>query len=113
MEWNITIRHHLTNHRPRKESEQNWFRRQPSIYSTIQIAWQAKDERGKQYSHQRRIDKCAIKKVTEILLENAESLNVSPSFHFLWLKIRDLVGSISGIGDQSLRENPRNMLNLW
>jgi len=54
MNWKIIIRHYKSNHRPRKENEFNWFRRQSSIESAIINATEAKGERGKQYSHQRK-----------------------------------------------------------
>ncbi len=47
MDWKIIIRHYKSNHRPRKDNEHDWFRRQSSIESAIIIATEAKDERGK------------------------------------------------------------------
>ncbi len=85
MDWKIIIRHYKSNHEPRKENEHNWFRRQPSIESAIKNATEAKDERGKQYSHQRRIDKNAMREAKTVLLENADEIEKSKSFHHLWL----------------------------
>jgi len=99
MDWKTIIRSYSINSRPRKEVEFNWFRRQSSIESAIISATEAKDERGKQYSHQRRIDKNAIREAKTILLENADDIKKSKSFHHLWLLIRDLIKPISGIGD--------------
>jgi hypothetical protein len=97
MDWKTIIRSYSINSRPRKEVEFNWFRRQSSIESAIISATEAKNERGKQYSHQRRIDKNAIREAKTILLENADDIKKSKSFHHLWLLIRDLIKPISGI----------------
>lgn len=99
MDWNVIIRHYKSNHRPRKENEHNWFRRQSSIESVITNATEAKDERGKRYSHQRRIHKNSIREAKTVLLENADDINKSDSFHRLWLLVRNLIRPISGIGD--------------
>lgn len=99
MDWKIIIRHYKSNHLTRKGNEHDWFRRQPSIESAIINATEARDERGKRYSHQRRIGKNAIREAKTVLLENADEIEKSKSFHHLWLLIRDLISPISGIAD--------------
>lgn len=99
MQLKVFIRHYSKYHRPNKESEFDWFENQSSLESAIINAAEAKNERGKQYSHQHRVNNTAISNAKFILLENANNIEKIDSFHNLWLLLNKLIKPINGIGE--------------
>lgn len=99
MEFKKTIRSYKLNNRPKKQKEINWFRQQPSLETAIDLATKAKNENGKQYSHQWRIPKIAISKANKLLLERHYTLKNCKSFHELWLLLRKNLMPIHRIGE--------------
>ena len=99
MNLKVFIRHYKANYRPNKENELDWFENQPSFESAVINAAEAKDERGKMYSHQCCVNTMSIKNAKAELLENNDNLERSDSFHSLWLMLNRLIKPISGIGE--------------
>ncbi len=99
MNLKVFIRHYKANYRPNTENEFDWFENQPSFESAVINASEAKDERGKMYSHQCCVNAMSIKNAKAELLENIDNLEKSDSFHSLWLLLNRLIKPISGIGE--------------
>lgn len=99
MNLEAIVRHYITNYRPHKQTEFNWFRSQPSLESAIKIAAKAEDHRGKRYSHQSRVTQKAMQAASRLLLEKHDELQKCKSFHELWQRIRTFLGLITGIGE--------------
>ena len=93
MNLEAIVRHYITNYRPHKQTELDWFRRQLSLESAIKIAAKAEDHRGKRYSHQSRITTKAMRK-PRLLLEKHEYAEVQ-SFHELG-NASNILGAITG-----------------
>ncbi len=99
MNLEAIVRHYITNYRPHKQTELNWFRRQPSLESAIKMAAKAEDHRGKRYSHQSRITQKAMQEASRLLLEKHDVLQRCKSFHELWQRIRIFLSLVTGIGE--------------
>jgi len=98
MNWDTIIRHYSSRHRPNKQNELNWFRRQPSLEAAINLAARAENDRGLRYSHQYRITRKAIQEANRLLLEHHDELQKSKSFHELWLLLKNVLGAVGGLG---------------
>lgn len=66
--WAAILRHYDAHHRPRVEQERAWFASAWSIEEAITRASLATDERGKRFSHQRRIPQGALQEARTALL---------------------------------------------
>lgn len=105
MSWETIIRAYKLRNRPHKQTELNWFRRQPSLEAAISVAAKAETEprdgkeRGLRYSHQRRITRKAIQEANRLLLETHDELQTCKSFHELWVLIRKTLEPAVGIGE--------------
>jgi hypothetical protein len=99
MNLEALVRHYITHYRPHKQTELNWFRRQPSFEATISMAAKAENERGLRYSHQYRITRKAIQEANRLLLEKHDVLQKCKSFHELWQRIRIVLDKVTGLGE--------------
>ena len=99
MNLETIVRHYISNYRPHKQTELNWFRRQSSLEAAINVAAKAENERGLRYSHQYRITRKAIQEADRLLLEKHDVLERCKSFHELWQRIRIILGTVKGLGE--------------
>jgi len=84
---------------PNLKAQLDWFRRQPSLFSTIENASLARNSAGKRYSHQRRIKRTALHQAKTILLANIVLIEKAKNFDGLISLIDELVISVHGIGE--------------
>lgn len=99
MKLATTVRHYISTYRRLKQTELDWFRRQPSLEAAIKVAARAENEQGLRYSHQYRITRKAMQEAERILLENHDYLQKCKSFHELWQLIRKILGTVTGLGE--------------
>ncbi len=99
MNLEAIVRHYISNHRPHKQIELNWFRQQPSLETAINVAAKAENERGLRYSHQYRITRKAIQEANRLLLEKHDVLQKCKSFHELWQRIKIILETVKGLGE--------------
>jgi hypothetical protein len=100
MKWDAIVRHYLTNYQPGSEQELNWFRAQPSVASAIKMASLAiRDEKGKRFLHQRRINRFVLFESESILLSAESAISKAKSFDELFGLIKNLLQDIKGLGE--------------
>src|SRR2546421_1136352 len=99
MNLEAIVRHYITHYRPYKQTELNWFRRQPSLEAAIKIAAKAENEYGKRYSHQYRITRKAMQEASRLLLEKHDVLQRCKTFHELWQRIKLILEAVTGLGE--------------
>lgn len=93
------IRHYLQHFQPLHDHELMWFRNQGSLEDVLRLAGQAQDDRGRRYSHQRRIKSDAIREATKRLTDAHDDLQGCSSFHELWSAVGLFLKPIQGIGE--------------
>jgi hypothetical protein len=99
MKLEAIIRHYLLHYYPDHDSELRWFGAQPSLEDAMRVAGRAQDDRGKRYSHQRRIKRKSIADATDHLIELHDNVRHCSSFHELWNLIRRELETAGGIGE--------------
>lgn len=99
MNLEAIVRHYISNYRPHKQTELNWFRRQSSLEAAINVAAKAENEQGSRYSHQYRITLKAIQEAKRLLLEKHDVLQRCKTFHELWQRIKIILEMVKGLGE--------------
>jgi hypothetical protein len=91
------VRHYVFNFQPVHEHELVWFRNQASLEDALRFAAHAEDDRGRRYSHQRRIKRQAITHAFRALADVQDDLQNCLSFHELWNLIGSCLAAIKGV----------------
>lgn len=93
------IRTYTTQIRPRVNEELNWFRQQPTLREALRLAALAINNKGKRYSHQRRLSKTVLEQARDILLENEKEIRRSQDFDGLFALLERLLLPVKGLGE--------------
>jgi hypothetical protein len=96
--WQSILRHYDTHHRPRVENERSWFASSASLDDAINKAALALDQRGKRFSHQRRIPKQVLQEARGALLAAKEEIKNARGFDDLLLIVTDHLRDVHGTG---------------
>lgn len=99
MNLKVITQHYISNIRPHKEPELNWFRQQPTLGAAIEYAALAIDHKGKRYNHQRRLKKVNLERSRELLSANEKLLRQCKNFDELKTLIHGLLESVDGVGE--------------
>jgi hypothetical protein len=92
------VRHYILYKRPRAQDELESFRSRP-FEEALERAAQAKDERGKRFSHQTRLEGSQLRKAKNILLDAAKEICRCKSFDDLHNLIKKRLDGIRGLGE--------------
>jgi hypothetical protein len=93
------VRDYLVVYQPIHEQELTWFRNQSSFEGALRLASHAEDERGRRYSHQRRIKSRAIIEAFRVLADSHDDLEQCSSFHQLWELVGSRLAPIEGVAE--------------
>jgi hypothetical protein len=96
--WPAILRHYDQHYRPRVEQERAWFASSRSLDEAISRAALATNERGKRFSHQRRISKQSLIEARDALLQNKERINNAKDFDNLFTITTDSLRDMCGVG---------------
>jgi hypothetical protein len=92
-------RHYIKHFRPKKQSELDWFKNQPTLGSAIIFAALAQDCRGKRFRHQTRIKKTVLEQAKERLLSLSNEIRDCRNFDELLMLIESNLDDIRGVGE--------------
>ncbi len=92
------VRHYTWHYRPWAQDELERFSNLP-FGEAIERAALAKDERGKRFSHQRRLRGSVLRKARNILVDAAKELWRCPSFDQFHRLIQELLNGMRGLGE--------------
>jgi hypothetical protein len=92
------VRHYILHYLPRAQEELESFRSQP-FEEALERATLAKDERGKRFSHQRRLEGSQLRKAKSVLLDAAKELRRCKSFDQLHKLLKKHLNGIRGLGE--------------
>ncbi len=95
----VSIRHYISNHRVRHQTELDWFRNQPTLTKAIEVSAMATNQHGKRLSHQRRLKKVVLEEAKDTLWEAENALKECKNFEILLECIEIRTRSICGIGE--------------
>jgi hypothetical protein len=93
------VEHYQKWYRPKSEAELDCFRRQTTLASAVALASVAEDDRGRRFSHQRRLKTPDLARSQRKLLANVASVEQQKSFARLHERLEKLVGHLSGLGE--------------
>lgn len=95
----MLLRYYDANGRKRARAELEWFRSQASLEAAVRFAAVATDERGKRYSHQRRISGASLDEGGRRLASRIAAIRKTHDFDKLFRLISDAVDGVRGLGE--------------
>jgi len=93
------VRTYIAQIRPRAQAELDWFRKQLTLNSAIELAALAINSEGKRYCHQRRLKRENLERAKTVLLANSDFIRKCGSFDELFTLIEMTLQEIGGIGE--------------
>lgn len=99
MDEQTILRHYARYYRPRNQAHLHWFRSQPTLEAAIEKAALSEDERGKRYSHQRRIKRDALQKAVRMLSLARADIARCKNFQELFDLVENTLVPIVGVGE--------------
>jgi hypothetical protein len=93
------VRLYRIHNRADSEKEIKFFRDMPSFELAVHHAALATDDRGKRYSHQRRISQSPLKSAKQILAKSFSKIEKCGSFHELYSWLAEALGAVHGLGE--------------
>jgi hypothetical protein len=99
IDWHTLVRHYRAKYLPNHCAEIQWFEGQSTLAAAIAKAAFAEDDRGRRYSHQRRIQKNALKTSFQALRSREDAIRRCRSFDELHELILNALKNVSGIGE--------------
>lgn len=97
--YKAIVRTYISQIRPHAQAELDWFKQQPTFSSAIRLASLAINNKGKRYSHQRRLQKIHLQEAEAILMANANYLRKCECFDDLYSIIEMALQPVRGIGE--------------